>query len=295
MKLYISYLLFLSLTLPLLVVGQQDPNHSFYNYNMNLINPAYAGNGDLTELGINFRSQWSGVVGAPETQTAFFGAPLGSQVGLGISVINDRTFVENQTSVMVDFSYRLQVGQESSLYFGLKAGGVSYKVNSLGLLTYGIGADPSLDQLEGKFNPNIGVGFLLKGESYYLNFSIPRFLTPNRLENNNGDVRLGVDKIHYYLGAGYDFDLGGNVELRPSILASYVEASPFRLDLTAMVFFNDRVGLGGGYRINEGGYGMATFKAQQWLRFGYAYTAPYESPIAKAANGSHEVFMNFIL
>ena len=34
---------------------------------------------------------------APETQSFFFSKPMGSKVGLGVSVVNDRTFIENQT------------------------------------------------------------------------------------------------------------------------------------------------------------------------------------------------------
>jgi len=109
--------------------AQQDPNRTFYRYNMNLVNPAYAGStssdsdsfNDKTyqansELGINFRSQWSGVDGAPESQTAFFSTGLGKNVGMGVSIINDKTFIEQQTSLTIDVSYKLKINDNTNLF-----------------------------------------------------------------------------------------------------------------------------------------------------------------------------------
>ena len=48
--------------------GQQDPQYTQYMYNMNIINPAYAGSSDATSIGILYRDQWEGVEGAPKLQ-----------------------------------------------------------------------------------------------------------------------------------------------------------------------------------------------------------------------------------
>ena len=140
------------------IVAQQDPNYSFYRYSMNLVNPAYAGAGNSTEFAASARSQWSGVAGAPETQSFLASTNLGSKVGLGASIINDKTFIETQTSVAIDFSYMVKWSDNSNIYFGLKASGNSYNANTSGLTTFGIGSDPSLMNLDGGINPNIGAG-----------------------------------------------------------------------------------------------------------------------------------------
>ncbi len=43
--------------------AQQDQKYTFYRFNMNLINPAFAGADGTTDFGINIRSQWAGVQG----------------------------------------------------------------------------------------------------------------------------------------------------------------------------------------------------------------------------------------
>lgn len=41
--------------------AQQLPNYTLYKYNLNIINPAYAGSTGFNQLSAHFRSQWSGI------------------------------------------------------------------------------------------------------------------------------------------------------------------------------------------------------------------------------------------
>lgn len=287
-----------------IILGQQDPNYTFYRYNMNLINPAYAGSQDTvegtttsggSEVGMNIKSQWAGIEGAPETQSFFFSTGLSNNVGLGVSIINDKTFIENQTFIGVDFSYRLQVAQNTNLFLGIKAGANSYSVNTSGLTTYGIGADPSLTGLEGTFSPNVGAGAYLKSDKYYVSFSVPKILSQNRLSQENGIAQLGNNKVHMYLSAGYDISLNSTLVFKPSIMTRYIEATPLSLDFTGMLSFNDRFDLGAGYRYDEGISAIAIMKVSNWLEMGYAYEFTSQSPITSGNMGTHELLMKLTL
>ena len=275
--------------------AQQDPNYSFYGYNMNLINPSFAGTEDKTNVGINMRSQWAGVKGAPQTQSIFFGSPVGSKVGLGISIINDKTFIESQTSIAADFSYKLQLNDEVNLYLGIKAGFNSYDINTNGLVSYGIGQDASLMNLDGSFSPNVGLGAHLKHENYFVSFSIPKLLTPDRLEEDNGIASLGTDRLHMYFSGGYVIRLNDAMALKPMALIRYVDASPLSIDLTTILTLGDLFDVGAAYRLNEGISGMVIFKMSSNFEIGYAYEAAFENPVRNADNGTHEIMMNIKL
>jgi len=183
------------------VTAQQDPNFIFYRYNMNVINPAYAGSvvkqevgsvpKRVTQLGLNLRSQWSGVQGAPETQSIFFSTGLAKNLGFGVSVINDRTFIENQTWITADFSYKVKFNENTNLFLGVKAGGNSYNANLDGLTSFGIAADPSTSDIQGVFNPTFGLGALLQGERFFVTVSVPNVLTSERLQERDGEAKLG--------------------------------------------------------------------------------------------------------
>lgn len=277
------------------VHAQQDPNYTFYVYNMNLINPAYAGASGTTDVGVNVRSQWSNVKGAPETQSFIFGTPVGKNVGVGISVISDKTFIERQTSLALDFSYHLQLSETHDLYFGLKGSFNSYDANTEGLVTYGIQQDPNLMNLNGRFTPNFGTGVYLRHQDYFLSLSLPKILSPDRLNEDDGVATTGADRKHMYLAGGYNFILNGNTVLKPSVLLRYVDASPLSIDLTALIAFNDSFDLGAAYRIDESISGLAIFKVAKTMQIGYAYEASTNSSVRNLDNGTHEIMLKLSL
>ena len=64
-----TILVILILLIAIKTNAQQDPQYTQYMYNMNVINPAYAGSSDATSIGILYRDQWEGLDGAPKTGT----------------------------------------------------------------------------------------------------------------------------------------------------------------------------------------------------------------------------------
>ena len=275
--------------------AQQDPSYTFYRYNMNIVNPAYAGANEGVEIGLSVRSQWANVEGSPETQSAILSMPMGKNLGLGLSVINDRTFIENQTSIAFDFSYKLKLNENLSLFLGLKAGLNSYRVNTEGLVTYSIQSDPSLMDVDGSLTPNIGPGAYLRGKSYFVSLSAPKILTPKRLNNDNGIARQGEEKIHIYAAAGYDIELNGNLIFKPSFMARYVDASPLSFDLTAAFMWRNNLEGGAAYRLDEGISGFFLFRIAQNLHLGYAYETALENSVSNLNNGTHEILLKLNL
>ncbi len=276
-------------------IAQQDPNYSFYRYNMNLYNPAYAGSGEGADLVLGLRSQWAGVEGAPESQSAIFGMPVGSKVGLGVSILNDKTFIETQTWLAVDFSYHIQLDDDNLLYFGLKASANSYDANTQGLLTYGVGQDGTLLDYESRFTPNVGAGVYLKNERYFVSLSAPKILSPERLQEREGNAYLGVDRMHAYLAGGYDFDLGNNMILQAMAMIRYVDASPLSYEATGIFDFGSRFKLGASYRYDESLGGLFLFEVGQGFNLGYAYETAIQNEVNNLDNGTHELFMRFAL
>ena len=82
--------------------AQQDPQYTQYMYNMNIINPAYAGSSDATSVGILYRNQWDGIDGAPKTGTMNIHFPVGKNVGLGFSAISDEIGPVSETNLYID-------------------------------------------------------------------------------------------------------------------------------------------------------------------------------------------------
>ena len=113
--------------------AQQDPQYTQYMYNMNVINPAYAGSSDATSIGILYRDQWEGLEGAPKTGTMNVHFPAGKNVGIGFSAISDEIGPVSETNLYVDFSYTLNLANDKRLAFGVKAGGTFHDIGLIDL------------------------------------------------------------------------------------------------------------------------------------------------------------------
>lgn len=296
MKFYKNTLHIVALFLFCTLYAQQEPNYALYRYTMNAINPAYAAAEGNTSLTSNFRSQWSGVQDAPETQTFFFQTPLTEKFGIGLSIINDEVFVENRTTFNVDFSYKLKFNGSTDFFLGLKAGGRTYNIDQGGFSRFNFNSgqvDPAIGNIDEGFRPNLGVGAHLLNDKYFVSFSINGLLQSERLNIDDGRVTTANERAHFYLSGGYDFDLSDKFEFRPSAILRYVNESSLSSDFTVAFRYNKRFELGGMYSTDSAWAATLMFNLADWMDFGYAYGGSSRSELNDSNNGTHEVLVRF--
>src|ERR1043166_65948 len=90
--------------------AQQDPQYSQYMFNQMAINPAYAGSKEALSTTAFIRDQWTGIEGAPKTQTISVHGPLKSKkVGIGGAVIADQIGPKKSIGALVSYAYRIPV------------------------------------------------------------------------------------------------------------------------------------------------------------------------------------------
>ena len=191
--------------------AQQDPQYTQYMYNMNVVNPAYAGSKESLSLTALYRKQWSGLDGAPETFTFSGHSPVSDKIGLGLSAIKDELGPISETNVYVDFSYTIDVGASTKLAFGLKAGATFHDVGLTSIELQDPG-DPFFSQDINNTYPNIGAGAFLYGENYYVGLSVPNLLNSVHLDENG--LKYGSETNHYFVTGGYVFQVSENVKLK---------------------------------------------------------------------------------
>lgn len=286
-KIVIIIVLFLSIR----AISQEESNITMYRYHMNLFNPAYAGINNETLLTSTLRRQWSGVPDAPSTQTVSFAMPVGQNLGIGISVLNEKTFIEKQNNIAVDFSYKLIMNQNTDLYFGLKAGGSFYDLNLSGLQTYNVMVDNALTNIS-TFNPNVGVGAVLRNEKWFLALAVPKLLSTTKARNELGYATIATDRPHFYVSGGYDFELSDSFTLKPSTMLRYVNAAPISIDLNTMLSFENKFEIGATYRTDQAYAAMSTITINNHFMFGFAYEMSSRASLARARN-TNEILLRF--
>ncbi len=273
--------------------AQQETVITNYWSHMNLVNPAYVGSDENIYFTSTLRSQWTGITDAPETQMMSISAPFPKNVGFGMSVVNDKTFVEQNTYVAFDFSYKLKVSEKSDLYFGLKAGANFYSVDVSNLDTYSLIQDPSLVNVDDSY-PNVGIGLLLKHEKWYLSLSVPRVLNTERVSVDEGRATMATDRPHFYASTGYNFDLKSKWVLTPSVFLRYVENAPISFDTNLLVTYNDIISAGVTYRNEKTYAAILMFDISKNIELGYAYESSSRDLLSREWN-SNELVIRFKL
>lgn len=279
--------------------AQQDPQYTQYMYNMNVINPAYAGSKENLSLGLLYRSQWLNIDGAPKTATFSAHSPIGKNIGLGFSVVSDKIGPVEENNVNADFSYTLNLGGEHRLAFGIKAGATFQKIGLFSDIGNGFVIDPNDEAFSQNVNNthlNIGSGAFYYTDKYYVSFSIPNMIKNTYLDvtNNGQEYQYGSDVLHYFLSGGYVFDISENTKFKPSFLLKSAFSAPTSLDLSGNFLFFDRFELGATYRLDDSVGAMANFAVTPELRIGYAYDYT-TSALSASTSGSHEIMILFDL
>lgn len=277
------------------IQAQQDPHYTQYMYNMNVINPAYAGSKDALSLGLLYRQQWVNMEGAPKTVSLSGSSPVGKNVGVGLSVISDKIGPVEENNVYGDFSYTLNLGGEHKLALGLKAGATFHKVGLFSEIGNGFVTDAGDDAFaENTSNTflNVGTGLFYYTNKYYVALSVPNMLKSTHLDYNGRS--FGTESLHYFITGGYVFDLNPNLKFKPSTMIKSAINVPVSVDASANFLFNEKFEIGATYRLEDSFGAMVNYAITPSLRIGYAYDHVV-SDLKVTTPSSHEVILLFDL
>ena len=270
--------------------AQQDAQFTQYMYNTINVNPAYAGSRGALSIFALHRTQWVGLDGAPVTNAVSINTPIsGSNLGLGVSLINDKIGPANENTFSADLSYTIPTSETFKLSFGVKGTANLFNLD-VTKLNPDDPSDPSLQNYN-KFTPNIGAGVYLHSDKAYLGLSIPNFIQTNRYDDNE-IATISKDKINTYLIAGYVFDLNQDIKFKPALITKMVEGAPLQIDVSGNFMFSEKFVVGVAYRWSAALSGMVGFQVSDGLYIGYGYDR--ETTNLKNYNsGSHEIFLRY--
>jgi type IX secretion system PorP/SprF family membrane protein len=291
-KLYLVALVVFSITMDL--QAQQDPHYTQYMYNMNVINPAYAGSKENLSIGMLYRKQWVEIEDAPTTATFSGHAPVGKNVGLGLSVISDKIGPVEENNIYGDFSYTLQLGGEHKLAFGLKAGLTLHQVGLFTDINHTLPDqnDPAFAENTSNSYFNLGSGLFYYTNKYYLALSVPNMMKSKHLDFNGR--KFGSEVSHYFLTGGYVFDVSENIKFKPFFMMKSAFNAPTSLDLSSNFLFNEKFEAGITYRLEDSFGAMINYAISPNVKLGYAYDH-IVSDLNVTTPSSHEIVLLFDL
>ena len=268
--------------------SQYNKNLVFFDSQMNIINPAYAGYQGDTSFSLISRNQWLSVDDAPKNSIFSFSSARENNVGLGASIFSKNTFVDKLNEFNIDFSYKLKLSEKTNLFFGLKGVLEFFKSDPSFLSNDTNYNDPALSSIS-IFSPNFGLGFLLNSEKYWFSLSLPKLF---QTEINN--IYSFDSSVITYIGTGIKIPLNDSFVMKPTILYRDMKDLKSIFDLSYMINFKDIIDFGVTYRTN-GSLIFLTKLSVKGFDFGYGFETFRNNSIGGLNLNTHEFFINFSL
>lgn len=272
--------------------AQQKPLFTNYVFNQFYYNPAISATSDAIDFRFLYRNQWAGLEGKPHTQTlSAYGALKKMNLGLGGNIYHDQTGHIRNVGFNISAAYAVKIGEESLLSGGISAGIIHYKLaNEINIRESG--DDAVTKAQNGKVAPDIGLGIYFKRKGLYAGFSMPQVIQSTLDFNVEDPDKRNKLMRHYFLMAGYRFNVADKFELEPSALLKGVKGSPLQVDINLKAIYDKMVWLGVSYRSLDAIAIMAGAIIKEQFQLGYAYDIT-TSNLNSVSNGSHEILLSY--
>ena len=283
-KLFLFFILNISF-----VIGQQDPQITHNMFDKFLYNPGVVGSQPSINVGLLHRAQWVGIPGAPTTQNLTVESRIEAlNGGLGLNVINDALGPLSTKTATISYAYQLRVNETNQLGFGF-----SFGMMQIGFDEEWITPDGQIDSSlpptgSSATVPDIGLGLYFTSEDYYLGLSVTH-LVP--FEANFDGVATFNPARHYYVAAGYDYDIDEQFSIRPSYYMK-TDGVIFQMDFNVNAFYQQKHWAGFSYRIEDAIAFLLGFEVTDNLTLGYALDV-VTSKLASEAKNGHEIFLRY--
>lgn len=290
------------------VKAQQNAQYSQYIFNGLYINPASAGAKEDFYVHSFYRSQWTGVTGAPQSfSVAADGTINDEKVGLGILLAKDKLGAQSTLAAYANYAYRLQLGVQSQhLSFGLGAGVVQSALDGSKLIGIQDGDNIIPVGTQSTILPDARAGVLYTSDTFFAGFSADNLVA--KYMNRDKSLLVPIPQPHFYLTAGTLFSLNDDTKIKPSFLLKNATGTATTLDVNAFLILGDRTWIGGTYRSSlnifsknstslQGSNALVAqieIFATSKLRIGYAFDYSLTA-FSGFGNGSHEISLGIYL
>jgi type IX secretion system PorP/SprF family membrane protein len=318
---FILFIAFLALS----ANAQQKPQYTQYIFDPILINPAVSGIENYTDVKAGYRSQWTGLQGAPVTSFFTISTPLGRDFiegdaassptsgenplgrsftstymaapphhGIGLTVVSDKAGPIRQTNVDATYAYHIGLSPSLNLAVGVSAGIYNITLNTAEVTT-DIKNDPAINGgNNNQIKPDVGAGIWAYSSTYFFGASVQQLLPQTISFSTNSAYNQGKAVPHYFLTGGFKLFLSDDVTLLPSVLVKVVNPVPFSYDINMKMAFRDHFWIGGSYRQNDAVAGMIGFNLGSFISLGYSYDYT-TSNLNTVSNGTHEIVLGLFL
>lgn len=271
------------------VRSQQFPLTSQYLINPYSLSPAFAGHTSNYEAFMGYQRNWLGIAGAPEFRQFNLNGPIGSQMGVGGSLDDDRVGIFRRISLNLGYAYHLQVAEGTMISFGVNAGLIDQYIQSTNPASY---SDPSLALQQSAEKKHFNAGIGINAQWKNLNAGIA---LPNLLENKTAvdSASTYTENRAYRFYTMYHWQASSDIAVDPYVVLNSNLTSTI-VEISTLVKYKNMIWAGASYQssgtinIHIGGLPLSFLSMQ----YSYGLSG---SGIMAEASGNHEFSLGFLI
>jgi type IX secretion system PorP/SprF family membrane protein len=275
-----------------------------------ILNPGATGVEDYIDVKFSYRTQWTGLEGAPKTYYASMTSSLGKWRtnpkrtmhdrsrpfhAVGGIVYNDVTGPTSRLGAYGSYAYNIALTRGIRAALGVSAGMQQFSVDGQQLQFF----DPTTRAASAASRVfDTSVGLWVYSPDFYFGVSGAQLLG-NRLDFSYGPNTVGAGapgnslKRHYFGTAGVRIPIDEDWSLVPSVLVKAVNPAPLSVDINAKLKYQDLLWAGVSWRAFDSVVALVGLSYEQFT-LGYAYDAGL-SQLAGYHGGSHEILVGLRL
>lgn len=274
------------------IFAQQSPNLTHFMFNKNVFNPSTIADGDELCVSAFYRSQWTGIDGAPVLMGVNAAMPkLTKNMGVGLAVYNDKLGKYNRIQIEGNYAYSIYL-KDAIFSMGLKVGVLNMSLSDLNFVTPETEAGNDPDIFYGKTSswaPNFGIGFQYMAKKWYVGFSILNLLE----QNNSFDEVIISQKRQYYFTSGYTIRLNSAFKIIPNIMLR-TDMSAYQFDLNVNAEIYENLIVGSTYRWQDSASILLGYSLLEDLKLYYSYDFGVNKIGSfSQSGGSHELSVKY--
>lgn len=279
------------------VFSQVEAQLSQYMFHPEAFNPASMGENGMAHAIGQYRTQWVGMPGAPETMYFSVNAPFVTKKNthaIGITFLNDKAGAFINQSASLQYAFKKKVGK------GLLSVGAN-----LGFMSIGFDADSAKNEIQSEYHDAVdpivpmidenGMGFDVTLGAYY---STPKYYAGiSYVHLNNPSFKLGDKSVFHatgitYINGGFDVNLEETkFVLKPSTLIK-TDFTTFQVDVSTRLEYDKKYWGGLSYRLQDAVTLLGGISLANGISLGYSYDLP-TGKLLTVTSGSHEFFLSY--
>lgn len=264
------------------VQAQNSLSSGNYIWNYASINPAALGSSNALDIKMNYRKQWSGIKGSPNSFSFLAQSPLSQKQSevlsptyhaTGLEAYHNEAGLWSETAVYARYAYHLTLSQrdewDATTRLRMSFGA------SFGLKTIGFDAskatldnpnDNAIQNNQQSTIPDANIGIWLQNDRFFGGFGV------YQLFENNVNIGQADNLERYYnVAAGGNINLTENFVLSPSFLINVNKTTDVNWDLNTKISYNDLIWTAVNYRHKRAVQTFLGTRITSWLDIAYSY------------------------